>query len=196
MDRYIFNLKLASKQMGKNAQRCSKQETLERAKCSKALRRGCVEAARIHAENCVRQRHQALTFLRLSSRLDAMATRLQGAKMARGLTRAMEGVTRAMDAALASMDLQRVVAVMERFDAQCDDLDVATAAGLDVDNVASSVVPQAQVEGLLAELADEAGIDVRVQLPQAAVDSVGAASLLVSDREELASRLKQLRRDN
>ena len=38
-----------------------------------------MEAARIHSENAIRQKHQSLNFLRMSARVDAVAARVQTA---------------------------------------------------------------------------------------------------------------------
>lgn len=38
-----------------------------------------MEAARIHAENAIRQKHQSINFLRMSARVDAVASRVQTA---------------------------------------------------------------------------------------------------------------------
>lgn len=38
-----------------------------------------MEAARIHAENAIRQKHQSLNLLRMSARVDAVASRVQTA---------------------------------------------------------------------------------------------------------------------
>jgi division protein CdvB (Snf7/Vps24/ESCRT-III family) len=38
-----------------------------------------MEGARIHAENAIRQKNQALNFLRFASRVDAVAQRVQSA---------------------------------------------------------------------------------------------------------------------
>lgn len=40
---------------------------------------GNVEGARIHAENAIRQKNQGLNYLRMSSRVDAVASRVQTA---------------------------------------------------------------------------------------------------------------------
>lgn len=46
---------------------------------SQAIQKGNVEAARIHAENAIRQKHQSINFLRMSARVDAVASRVQTA---------------------------------------------------------------------------------------------------------------------
>lgn len=38
-----------------------------------------MEVARIHAENAIRQKNQSLNFLRMSARVDAVASRVQTA---------------------------------------------------------------------------------------------------------------------
>ena len=45
----------------------------------KAIAKGNQEGARIHAENAIRQKNQALNYLRMSSRIDGTAARVQSA---------------------------------------------------------------------------------------------------------------------
>ena len=40
---------------------------------------GCLQVAKIHAENAIRQKNQSLNFLRMSARVDATASRVQSA---------------------------------------------------------------------------------------------------------------------
>jgi hypothetical protein len=44
-----------------------------------AIQKGNTEVARIHAENAIRQKNQAINFLRMSARVDAVAARVQTA---------------------------------------------------------------------------------------------------------------------
>lgn len=46
---------------------------------SQAIQKGNMEAARIHAENAIRQKHQSINYLRMSARVDAVASRVQTA---------------------------------------------------------------------------------------------------------------------
>ena len=46
---------------------------------SQAIQKNNVEGARIHAENAIRNKNQALNFRRMSSRIDAVASRVQTA---------------------------------------------------------------------------------------------------------------------
>ena len=47
--------------------------------CGQALKNGDVESARIYAENAVRKHHEAINYLRLAARIDAVASRVQTA---------------------------------------------------------------------------------------------------------------------
>ena len=51
-----------------------------------ALQKGNTEGARIHAENAIRQKNQALNFMRMSSRVDAVASRVQTAVQMRNVS--------------------------------------------------------------------------------------------------------------
>jgi len=77
MEKHLFNLKFASKQLLRDSKKCEKEEKAERAKLKKAMEKGNMEVARIHAENAIRQKNQALNFLRMSARVDAVASRVQ-----------------------------------------------------------------------------------------------------------------------
>ncbi len=51
MEKHLFNLKFASKQLLRDSKKCEKEEKAERAKLKKAMEKGNMEVARIHAEN-------------------------------------------------------------------------------------------------------------------------------------------------
>jgi charged multivesicular body protein 1 len=72
-------LKFAVKELERNSKKCEKEEKMEKQKCKKAIQKGNVEGARIHAENAIRQKNQSLNYLRMSARVDAVASRVQSA---------------------------------------------------------------------------------------------------------------------
>ena len=51
MEKHLFNLKFAAKQLHRDSKKCEKEEKAERAKLKKAMEKGNMEVARIHAEN-------------------------------------------------------------------------------------------------------------------------------------------------
>jgi hypothetical protein len=78
----IFNLKFTSKQLVRAARKCEKEEKDEKLKIKKAIEKGNMDGAKIYAQNAIRKKNEALNYLRLGSRLDAVVSRLdQQAKM-------------------------------------------------------------------------------------------------------------------
>jgi hypothetical protein len=73
-----------------------------------ALQQGNNDGARIYASNAIRKKSEALNLLRLSSRIDAVASRVETAVTMRQVTGNMTSVVRGMDKAMDSMNLERV----------------------------------------------------------------------------------------
>jgi charged multivesicular body protein 1b len=117
-----------------------------------------MEGAKIHAENAIRQKNQSLNYLRMSARVDAVASRVQTALTTKRVTSSMAGVVKAMDAAMKSMSLEKISSVMDKFEKQFEDLDVQSSY---MENAMSSTttvsVPQNDVDSLMQQIADEAG---------------------------------------
>jgi charged multivesicular body protein 1 len=67
-----------------------------------------VEGARIYAANAIRKKNESLNLLRLASRIDAVASRVQTAMTMRSVTQSMASVVKGMDKAMESMNLERV----------------------------------------------------------------------------------------
>lgn len=155
---HLFNLKFATKDLERNSKKCEKQEKLEKAKAKKAIQKGNMDVARIHAENAIRQKSQSVNYLRMSARVDAVASRVQTALTTRNVTNSMAGVVRAMDAAMKGMNLEKISSLMDKFEQQFEDLDVQTNVMENTmsDSVTTSV-PQGDVDSLLQQVADEAG---------------------------------------
>ena len=73
-----------------------------------ALQQGNSEGARIYAANAIRKKNESLNLLRLSSRVDAVASRVETAVTMRQVTGNMTSVVKCMDKAMESMNLERV----------------------------------------------------------------------------------------
>lgn len=83
---HLFNLKFAVKDLERQSKKCDKQEKQEKAKAKKAIANGNVDVARIHAENAIRQKTQKVNYLRMSARVDAVASRVQSALTTRNVS--------------------------------------------------------------------------------------------------------------
>ncbi|XP_010155474.1 PREDICTED: charged multivesicular body protein 1a, partial [Eurypyga helias] len=123
----LLSLQFTAKQLEKLAKKAEKDSQAEQAKVKKALQQKNVECARVYAENAIRKKNEGLNWLRMSSRVDAVASKVQTAVTMKGVTKNMAQVTKALDKALSSMDLQKVSAVMDKFEQQVQNLDVHTS---------------------------------------------------------------------
>ncbi|KAH8368664.1 hypothetical protein KR084_004292, partial [Drosophila pseudotakahashii] len=192
---HLFNLKFAVKELERNSKKCEKEEKLEKVKAKKAIQKGNMDVARIHAENAIRQKNQAVNYLRMSARVDAVASRVQSALTTRKVTGSMAGVVKAMDAAMKGMNLEKISSLMEKFESQFEDLDVQSSVmeGTMSDTVTTSV-PQGDVDNLLQQVADEAGLELNMELPSGVQSqSVGASTAVSQEQDELTQRLARLR---
>lgn len=70
----------------------------------------------------------------------------------------MAGVVKAMESAMRSMNLEKVSQLMDRFERDFENLDVQSAA-MEGSMQATTTLnaPQSQVDGLMQQVADEAG---------------------------------------
>ncbi|XP_010637322.1 charged multivesicular body protein 1b [Fukomys damarensis] len=193
MEKHLFNLKFAAKELSRSAKKCDKEEKAEKAKIKKAIQKGNMEVARIHAENAIRQKNQGVNFLRMSARVDAVAARVQTAVTMGKVTKSMAGVVKSMDATLKTMNLEKISALMDKFEHQFETLDVQTQQMEDtMSSTTTLTTPQNQVDLLLQEMADEAGLDLNMELPQGQTGSVGT-SVASAEQDELSQRLARLR---
>lgn len=195
MEKHLFNLKFAAKELERNSKRCEKQEKAERLKAKKCIQNGQIESAKIHAENAIRQKNQAVNYLRMAARVDATASRVQTAVTTKKVTTSMSGVVKAMDSAMKSMDLEKMSGIMNSFEKQFEDLDVQSSY---MENTMSSTTtvstPQNEVDSLMQQIADEAGLELNMELPQGPSHNPAVASTAVSqEQDELTKRLAQLR---
>ncbi|XP_030160677.1 charged multivesicular body protein 1b-2-like, partial [Lynx canadensis] len=126
LSKHLFNLKFAAKELNRNAKKCGKEGKTEKTKIKKAIQRGNIEVARIHAEDAILQRNQAINFLRMSARVDAVAARVQIAVTMGKVTKSMAGVVKSIDATLRSMNLEKISALMDKFEHQFETLYVQT----------------------------------------------------------------------
>ncbi|XP_009475750.1 PREDICTED: charged multivesicular body protein 1a [Nipponia nippon] len=160
-----------------------------------ALQQKNVECARVYAENAIRKKNEGLNWLRMSSRVDAVASKVQTAVTMKGVTKNMAQVTKALDKALSSMDLQKVSAVMDKFEQQVQNLDVHTSVMEDSMSSATTLTtPQEQVDSLIVQIAEENGLEIMDQLNQLpeGASAVGESSVRTQE-DQLSRRLAALR---
>lgn len=195
MEKHLFNLKFAVKDLERSSKKCEKEEKLEQAKVKKAIQKGNMDVARIHAENAIRQKSQSLNYLRMAARVDAVASRVQSALTTRKVTTSMAGVVKAMDAAMKGMNLEKISSLMDKFEQQFEDLDVQSSYMENtMSQTTTTAVPQGDVDSLLQQVADEAGLELNMELPTGPQSStIGASTQVSQEQDELTQRLARLR---
>ncbi|CAG8654801.1 4604_t:CDS:2, partial [Acaulospora colombiana] len=182
---------LTAKQLSRQAKKASKDEVSEKAKLKKAIQQGNIEGARIYAANAIRKKNESLNLLRLSSRIDAVSSRVQTAVTMQKVTGSMASVVKGMDKAMESMNLEKISMVMDKFEAQFEDLDVQTqymegAMG----NTTTMSTPQEEVDLLMQQVADEHGLELNQELDSATPSNALATADKVNDEDEqLSERL-------
>jgi charged multivesicular body protein 1 len=185
------------------------------ARCGvQALQQGNNDGARIYASNAIRKKSESLNLLRLSSRLDAVASRVETAVTMRQVTGNMTSVVKGMDKAMETMNLERVrphspssptppshggpqiSLVMDKFEAQFSDLDVQTSYMEDAMGSTTAVsTPQDQVDSLMRQMAEEANIELQHDLATNQVPDLAPPEQQKVGEEDgnLADRLRSLR---
>ena len=174
MDETLFQLKFSAKQLEKLSKKAEKDQKKEEAQIKKALEKGDQERARIYAENAIRKKNESLNYLRMSSKIDATASRVQSAVTMKGVAKNMEGVVKALDKAINSMELTKISEVMDKFESQFEDLDVHTSVMENAMGQATTTnTPASQVDDLIKQVAEESGLEVSAQMVSAPTNTIG-----------------------
>ena len=195
LEQSLLQLKFTAQQLNRQASKAAKEELQEKAKIKKALTQGNNDIAQLYAQNAIRKSNERVSLLRLASRIDAVASRVQTAVTMRSVTGNMTQVIKGMDKALQTMNLERISLVMDKFENQFEDLDALTNyyEGA-TNNVNALTTPQEDVDELMNQMADEAGIEMKQGLNETKVD-IDTPPVTVSEQKEdqLAQRLRALR---
>merc|ERR1719217_985973 len=159
LEKQLFNLKFTAKQLQRLSKKCEKEEKAEKAKIKKALEKDNHDGARIHAQNAIRQKNNAQNYLRLSSRVDAVSSRLESAIKMQQVTKSMGSVVKGMDKVLASMNVEAISKVMDQFEKSFEDMDVRSeyVEGA-MNSSTTAAMPEEQVDELMQMVADEHGL--------------------------------------
>lgn len=120
----LITFKLTSKQMARSAKKCDKNMAAQKEKLKTAIKQGNMEGAKIYAQNVIREKNQSLNFLRMGSRIDAVASRLETAIRMQEVNQAMGMTVKGMANAMKSMNVEQISRTMSEFEKQFEDMDV------------------------------------------------------------------------
>eukprot|EP00918_Siedleckia_nematoides_P101290 GHVU01221298.1.p1 GENE.GHVU01221298.1~~GHVU01221298.1.p1 ORF type:complete len:218 (+),score=50.23 GHVU01221298.1:648-1301(+) len=173
----VFDLKLKARELKRLHERCKKEEEAEKYKVKKGIEQNDLEGARIHAQNAIRKRTDALNYLSLASKIDAMASKLDSATRTQELSKDVSTALPSLRAALRDLDSATLSTHMHDFEAIFEELDVQSEI-VSESIVASTVTstPAEQVDKLVAEVAETHALDVSELLPPSARATPASAS--------------------
>lgn len=149
-------MKMTSKHIGRQANKSLKMQSAEERKARAALTKGNIAGARIFAENAIRNKNQAFSYMKLQSQLEAVASKVQAQEVRAQVATDMQSVTGALDLALGNMDVSQLAQTMDKFVSQSEDMDLQTKfmdSAIGESTTAST--PQNEVDGLLSRINDE-----------------------------------------
>jgi len=110
-----------------------------------------MEGAKIYAQNVIREKNQALNFLRLGSRVDAVASRLETAIRMQDVNKAMGQTVKGMSSAMKAMDVEKIASTMEEFEKNFEDMDVRSGyMESTMEATTSMTTPPEQVDSLIS----------------------------------------------
>lgn len=160
MEDHMFNLRFNAKQLQREAAKCDKSAASNKLKCKTAIEKGNIDGARIFAESAIRDKNQSLNYYRLSSRIEAVAQRVQTAVRMKTLTGDMSGIVGSMNSAMKSMNVEKISSVMDQFEQQFTNLDLSTQfMENSIQSSTNSVMPESQVDLLMKQVADEYNLE-------------------------------------
>jgi len=194
MQKQLFNLRFTAKSLVRESKKCEKDDKENKKKCKQAMEKGNLEGARIYAENAIRLHNQSLNYLKLSSRIDAVAARVNTAVQMGKLTKDMSKIVGSMDSIMQTMDVQKISAVMDKFEQQFENLDLNSQyMEQAIDSTTAQTMPENQVESLMAQIADEHGLEFQSQIDNVGIGKGQLKQQNNNDEEkDLESRLKKL----
>jgi len=198
MQNTLFQLKFTAKNLVRESAKCTKREKVQKKKLKKAIEQSNLEGAKIYAANAIREKNQSLQFLTLSSRIEGVAARVQTAVNMNGLTKSMKGVVKGMSRVLDNMNPETISKVLEKFEAQFEDLDVVSSyMGDAMGSSTACATPEDEVDSLMQEVADEHGLDFKKDIaaaPETEVATQNATAAPAGAEADLAARLEALKK--
>jgi len=123
----LINLRVTSKQMKRSSLKCINNEKKEIDKLKIAIEHGHSECAKIHGENAIREKNQSLNYMKLSSCIDSVSSRVETDIRMNQITKSIKGVSNGMTKGLLAMNFHQLSGMLDKFESQFEDLDVKSS---------------------------------------------------------------------
>jgi len=196
LEEEMINLRITSKQMQRASKKSEKSEKQAIEKLKKAIQQGNQEGAKIYGQDAIREKNQALNYLRMASRIDAVQSRIETAVRMNQITGSMEGVVQGMSKGMASMDVEKISKTMDKFESQFEDLDVKSQFMEGAMNATTATsTPSDQVDDLIMMVADKNNLELGAAFTDIGPvgESTPATEKPAAEGDDLEARLANLR---
>lgn len=120
----MFEFKTQAKEFKRQSLISEKEAAKSKEKVKKSIQNGDMASARIFADEAIRNTNQIRQYMMLSSKLDAVASRLNDAYKKQKLTSTMCSLTQKMNSAMKGMNLVEINETMKGFEQIFDNLDI------------------------------------------------------------------------
>jgi charged multivesicular body protein 1 len=192
----IFELKYLCRQLNQHTKKCEQEEVAQKKKAKVALEKGNMDGARIHASNAIRKKAEALNYLKLASRLDAVIARLDQQNTLTQVDASAVGITKNIHKLLNKVSAGKLSSNMEEFNGALGELDTATAAMEQAMHQKQGSLDDTEAASeLLQQLADENNMQLKIDVPGAldVLPSRGKEKEEKEEGEDLMAQLNALR---
>ena len=191
----LITFKLTSKELLRSSKKCESNMAAQKVKLKEAITKGNKEAARIYGENAVREKNQALNFLRMASRIDGVASRVESAIRMQSISSTMGTTVQSMSEAMKSMDYKTISNTMDAFEKQFEDLDAVSKTMEERMGAATAMdTPVDDVDALISQTAEEFGLQSSLAVMNASVPGTASAQAQPAVSDDLETRLAALRK--
>ncbi|GFE53788.1 charged multivesicular body 1 [Babesia ovis] len=162
-----FNLRLQAREVLKLHAQCEREEEAEKLKVKRALEKGNVEAARIHAANSIRKHNEALRYLQYHTKLEILRNQVDSAERSNQVTCELRKALPQLKKLTTNKHMDSAT-VFNEFEKIFDDLEVTEAyADQTMSNSTAHLAPQYEVDTLISQVADEHALDIGNMLDSA-----------------------------
>ena len=120
------DLKMQSRMLKKQADRSRAAEAGERKKVLQYLRNGDKDTAKVHAEDAIRNKREALNTHRFGVKMEALAGKVEGAARAQQMSETMKSTVPALQQAMQQMNSAGVMSSIGEFEKVFEDMEVTT----------------------------------------------------------------------
>jgi len=121
-----MEIKMASRQMEKEAKKAESAINSEKKKVAEALNKNQLEVAKIFAENAIRNKKNSIQLTRLAAKMSALGSKIEAADRTKNISSTMANCIPLIHNALVQMDKMGVSAKLDDFEKVFEDMDIKT----------------------------------------------------------------------